>query len=876
MKMRWSILIWAISALSIISAAQRLPRLAVPENYKLTWSPDFSSDSFAGEETIHIQVLKPTTEIVLDAVDIDFQQTSITSNGETQQTKVVPDAEKEIVSLAVPKELSTGPATIQIKYTGRLNNQLRGFYLGHDEQGNKYAVTQFEATDARRAFPSFDEPVYKATFDLRVIADKDLAVISNSPVASDTPDPASDKHTVQFATTPKMSSYLLAVAVGHFEFVEGASDDIPIRVWTTPGKKQLASFALETAENVLHYYDHYFGIKYPYKKLDLIALPDFSAGAMENTACITFRQVLLLLNDQRASLDSRKEVASVIAHEMAHQWFGDLVTMKWWDDIWLNEGFATWMSSKPLKAWHPEWHFELNDVMETAQSLNVDSLENTRPIHQAAETPDQILELFDGIAYGKTAAVLRMLESYLGPEAFQKGVNAYLKEHAYGNSTAADFWSALAKASGKPVDKIMPTFVEQAGVPLVHIQAECAHGSDVVDLTQRRYFYNRDLFNSEDNHEVWMVPTCMKTADASQPKCELLTKKEEKITLKGCSPWTYGNRDALGYYRSGYTPADLRAIAKSVETALTPAERIMLLTDAWSSMRVGQITIGDYLALPNGFRSEHNNAVVEQLGNELNYVSDYLVSDSDRPAFNTLVRNLFAHTAEEIGWKPKPGESEDQEELRASLLLVLGRTGQDPEAQEQAKKIVEKEFDNPGSVSRELMAPALVVAAIHGDAALYDQIMTHLEQSQDPEQRAMYSQILADFTDPTLVEKTLEYFISSKVRSQDTPLLLARSMRNPATQKQAWDFIQSHWQQIENQGGPFSSGRFARAGESFCSAVMRDSLTDFFSTHENSAQRTLKQSVEQINDCVDLKSQQTSALNFWLEKNAPLQMNGSR
>ena len=317
MKKLTFLLFFAFIVVSISAAAQRLPEIATPVNYKLTFTPDFSTNTFQGEETLQLKVLKPTTEIVLNSVEIEFNEISITSNSETQQAKVTEDKEKQMVTLHVEKELPAGLATIHIQYKGLLNDQLRGLYLGHDEQGNKYAVTQFESTDARRAFPSFDEPAYKATFDVTVVADKDMAVISNSKVISDVTDASAEKHTVRFATTPKMSSYLLAIAIGHFESIEGSADGVPIRVWTTPGKKELGTFALEAAEHVLPYYNHYFGIKYPYGKLDLIGLPDFSAGAMENTACITFREVDLMLNSQRASLAAKKRVASVVAHEMA-------------------------------------------------------------------------------------------------------------------------------------------------------------------------------------------------------------------------------------------------------------------------------------------------------------------------------------------------------------------------------------------------------------------------------------------------------------------------------------------------------------------------------------------------------------------------------
>ena len=465
MKRILAVMTFVVAALSLASA-QRLPEVARPDNYKLKFAPDLDKATFEGDETIAIRVLKPTAEITLNAVDIDFHDISITSGGATQKAKVTAQKDKEMVVLAVEKPLAAGAASIHITYTGMLNSEMRGLYLGKDDQGRKYAASQFEATDARRAFPSFDEPDYKATFDITAVADKSQVAISNYKVVSDTPGPG-DKHTVKFATTVKMSSYLAALVVGNFEYIEGSADGIPIRVYSTPGKKDMGKFALEAAEYIVGYLDKYFGIKYPYGKLDLIGLPDFSAGAMENVGCITFREVILLIDEKQGSVGLKKTIASVTAHEIAHMWFGDLVTMKWWDDIWLNEGFATWMETKPVQKWRPEWNYDLDDVSGTGGTLNGDSLANTRPIHQAAETPAQIQELFDGIAYGKAASVLRMLEAYLGEETFRAGVNAYLKEHQYANSTAEDFWETQARVSKRPVDKIMPTWVKQPGAPII-------------------------------------------------------------------------------------------------------------------------------------------------------------------------------------------------------------------------------------------------------------------------------------------------------------------------------------------------------------------------------------------------------------------------
>src|SRR3984885_9840125 len=552
MKRILTSVLFALTTLSL-AGAQRLPESARPENYKLTFTPDLEKATFQGDETISIRVLKSTSEITLNAVDIDFQDVTITSGGATQKAKVTTQKEKEMVALTVEKPLAAGPASIHISYTGILNSEMRGLYLGKDDQGRKYAASQFESTDARRAYPSFDEPDYKATFDITAIADKGQVAISNQKVLSDKPGPG-DKHAVTFATTAKMSSYLAALVVGNFEYIEGEADGIPIRVYSTLGKKEMGKFALETAEHVLGYYDKYFGIQYPYGKLDLIGLPDFSAGAMENTGCITFREVILLIDEQHGAIDLKKEIASVIAHEMAHQWFGDLVTMKWWDDIWLNEGFATWMSTKPVQAWKPEWNFNLDDVSEAGVTMNTDSLANTRPIHQAAETPAQINELFDGIAYGKAAAVLSMLESYLGEETFRAGVNAYIQRHQYANATADDFWEVQAKTSKKPVDQIMPTFVKQAGVPIINVKSQCSGASTTVTLDQRRYYYDREKFQAP-NEQLWEVPLCMEgAAGKGAPQCKLFTKRQETFTLPGCSNWVLANAGATGYYRDGYHP----------------------------------------------------------------------------------------------------------------------------------------------------------------------------------------------------------------------------------------------------------------------------------------------------------------------------------
>jgi len=861
MKRILTILSFALATISV-AAAQRLPEVAAPENYKLTFTPNLEKATFEGDETISLRVLKPTSEITLNAVDIDFHDVTVSSGGTTQKAKVAAEKEKEMVVLAFANPLAAGPATVHITYTGILNSEMRGLYLGKDDQGRKYAASQFEATDARRAFPSFDEPDYKATFDITAVADSELVAISNSKALSDKPGP-DGKHTVRFATTPRMSSYLAALVVGHFEYIEGEADGIPIRVYSTPGKKEMGKFALEAAEHVLGYYDKYFNIKYPYGKLDLIGLPDFSAGAMENTGCITFREVILLIDDKQGSVDLKKEIASVIAHEMAHQWFGDLVTMKWWDDIWLNEGFATWMSSKPIEAWKPEWNFNLDDVSDTGRTLNTDSLANTRPIHQAADTPAQIQELFDGIAYGKAASVLRMLEAYLGEQTFRAGVNAYIQKHQYANATAGDFWDAQAKTSKKPVDQIMPTFVKQAGVPIIDVKSQCSSGSTMVTMDQRRYYYDREKFQAP-NDELWQVPLCMKSSTGAQ-KCELLTKRQETFTLPGCATWVLANAGATGYYRAGYEPDAVRTLARDAESKLSPAERIALLTDIWASVRVGREPVGDYLAFAQGLGSDRNRAVLEDVLGRLNYIGRYLVTDSDRESYRVWLRQYLMPILKDVGAEAKAGDSDENKALRARLFGALGYDAREPETLAQARKIADQALADPASVDREFAMAAFGLEALNGDQAFYDKIMAGLKAAKSPEEYYITLFTLARFEDPKLLQRTLDYAISPEVRSQDALGLIARVMENPAGEKLAWDFVGQHWAAIEKSGGPFASAEVVGATNSFCDASMRDAVAAFYSAHKiEAAERTYRQSIERINNCVDLKSQQEQQLASWL------------
>ncbi|HTH52358.1 MAG TPA: M1 family metallopeptidase [Edaphobacter sp.] len=839
--------------------AQRLPSGVHPEHYSLTLTPDLKDATFSGEETIDVVLDAPSKTITLNAAEIKF----LSVKAGSQTAEVSEDKSKEQATFTFPQELAAGKVALKISYTGILNDKLRGFYLSKTKSRN-YAVTQFEPTDARRAYPSFDEPALKATYDITLVIDSGDTAISNTEIVSDKPGPMAGKHTVSFATTPKMSTYLVAFLVGDFKCTEGKADGVPIRACSTPDKVALTKFALESAEYILPYYDKYFGIKYPMPKLDMVALPDFEAGAMENFGCITYRETDLLTDEKTGSIPAKKRVAIVVAHEMAHQWFGDMVTMQWWDNLWLNEGFASWMESKPVAKWKPEWEFPQDDAMDLDDTLNLDSQATTRTIRARAETPSEINEMFDGIAYGKAGAVLGMVENYLGEETFRQGVHNYLAAHLYANATAEDFWNAQTKTSNKPVDKIMQSFVTQPGVPLLTFSAL---SGEKAPIAQSRFFVSGAKAGMDA--QSWTIPVCVKTATMNgKPECSLLTPSEASLSLPAdASSFFYANAKAKGYYRTVYPAGQLKEIVANAENRLTAPERIGLLGDRWALVRSGEAKAADYMDLVLALKKDSSGLVMGTSLDGVMAIDSKIATTADRAKLAAILRQEFEPIYTALG-HPAAGESYDRQQLRAELMAILGLV-KDPVVLAQAKELTDQAYaagtrKNRG-VDPILTDTAIAVTAANGDVALYDKVLAASKDPTDPGEQSDALRTLARFTEPALVTRTLDYVVSGQVRNQDSWIPISILLRNRDTREQTWEYIQHHWDKVHAQFTTNSGSRVVAAAGSFCSVEKRDEVASFFATHQvDAAERTLAKALDSINDCVHLRSSQEPNLHEWL------------
>ena len=854
-----------------ISDAVNLPGNVKPIKYRLTLEPNLEDFTFRGEESVDIELTEPTPEITLNCVEIAVQACRLTlaDGAPVAARDVAFDEDEETVTFRFDSPATTGPARLDIEFTGELNDKLRGFYRSRytDAEGrDRYlATTQFEATDARRAFPCWDEPGIKASFDVTLVVPSDLSVVSNMPVASES-EAGPGLRAVRFQETPVTSTYLLAFIVGDLESIERrAEDGTLLRVWATRGKISQGRYALDTSVDLLDYLNEYFGIPFPLPKLDHLAIPDFAAGAMENWGAITYRETALLVDPAHSSAATRQRVASIIAHEMAHMWFGDLVTMAWWNDLWLNESFASWMGEKAVDHLHPEWEVWTQFVTgDTNRGLSLDGLKNSHPIEQQVKNPAEIGQLFDAISYSKGGAILRMLEQFLGAEPFRQGLNLYLTRHEYGNAATQDLWDALGEASGQPVATIMDTWVKQTGYPALDVQVSREGGAIDVTVSQSRFLYEDILGEREADDTLWQVPVSARTASDAEPRAVLMSDAQATVRLEPASygsvdEWIKVNTMQTGFYRVRYPAEELARLTAPIETLVLPAaDRLGIQNDAYALMRAGHVPASQFLATAQAFVNETDASVCEDLASNLGGLDSLLWDEPFYAGFQALVRDIFRPIGERTGWDARPGEGHLDALLRSTVLGQLG-SSEDADTLKEAGARFSRYVEEPANVHPDIRGVVFGLAAQSGDRSTYDTMWELQAGATLEEEKVRFLASLGRFEQQELLERTLEASLSSDVRTHNTVSMVASVAGNQRGRDLAWEFVKANWDEFDNRYGEGGFGlmRLVSIASRFTTEDKREDVESFFSDHPApAAERTIRQSLERIR------------LNIaWLERN---------
>ncbi len=848
-----------------------LPDDVHPKKYRVTLTPNLTQCAFSGKAEIEIQIRHTTPRVVLHAAELELQSVELAQNGAVRvPSQILTDEKKETATFEFGESLATGPATLSVLFTGKLNDQMRGFYRSEylvDGEKRIMAVTQFEATDARRAFPCWDEPASKATFEVILEVPANRVALSNMPIVETKTGHAGLK-AIRFAESPIMSTYLLAFIVGEFDFVEERTrEGVLVRVYTPLGKKEQGRFALEVASRTLSFFDDYFGIPYPLPKMDLIAIADFAAGAMENWGAVTYRETAILVDPEQSSEATRQRVAVVIAHELAHQWFGNLVTMEWWTHLWLNEGFASWIEYLAVDHLFPEWQIWTQFVYsDLSRALDLDGLENTHPIEVEVKDPNEISEIFDAISYSKGSSIIRMLAAYLGEDAFRRGLHDYLKRHQYSNATTEDLWQALKEASGKPVKEMMDTWTKQGGYPVLSVEEK--DGSLI--LSQSRFFLS-GIPRKEMDTAQWSVPVGVAGADLSQETSSLLGKPSGQMSLPGQKKgWVKVNKGQTGFYRVKYSPVMMTGLSRAVESMeLSPEDRLGLENDAFALARAGLLSTQHALNLATAYKHESDYTVWADLASGLDELGDLLWGDPCYENFEAFARDLYRGVAGRIGWDKKAGESHLTTLLRSLVIGELGGYG-DAKTIDQAKNRFARLRQDPKSLPPDLRFPVYRLFVENGDIDSYVAVLDLFRKADLHEERLRCLRALGYSQKEELLKRTLELSLSSEVRAQDTPLLVGSVASNGKGRELAWNFLTGQWPEFDRRygkGGFLLARVISSTTVNFHSEEKAKEVEEFFRSHPvPAAERTIRQSLERIRSNALWLQRDSEPIRQWLEQ----------
>ncbi len=900
-----------------VGADGMLPALATPTRYDLSLDIDPAQPRYSGVQTITMRIPRATRIIAMHGRGLNIRTAAIVdgSGRPTQyadwrfRQAVGGRGEPEELLLVLPTAVQGDAVRVQIAFDNSFNSSLRALYRVH--VGDLwYAYTQFEPNDARRAFPCFDEPAAKVPWGVTLTVTGQNIPIANMPEV-ERRTLADNRTQVRFADTPPTPSYLLAVAVGQFDILEhapvvltagGQTQTIPLRGIATRGQGAMTRESLDIAAAHLQILSQYFDRNYAYPKLDLMGVPEFGAGAMENPGLVTFREEMLLLNPDpaRVSVNARRGIAGIIAHELAHQWFGNLVTMRWWDDLWLNEGFATWMGARVLDTWRPQMNSRVESIRSRAWAMDEDSLPTARIVRQPVRSTSDAEEAFDGITYVKGASVLRMLESYLGEDVFRTGVRAYMQTHAWSNATAQDFLGALQQAqpagpNAANLSAIAASFLDRRGVPLVSIETNCVAGAPVsLRVSQQEYRVlgspsaspsgtasgttaaNADAGAPQAAIAAaanpWLIPLCVRYAQgaATGRTCSVVSAAQTTLALAAnstCPAWIHPNDAEAGYFRYTLTPTVRAMFAPARWATLDRITRIGLVDGLWAQVRAGALPIDQYLSLVYQVRNDRDRLVLESIGSGLSQLVAHHSEGAVRDRLRAFTARIFAPILRELTWMPRPTDDDDKNLLRRSAISTLGSVALDPATLTELETRATALLQSGTGVPADLATLILPIASLRGNQARLDAIIARLQRTDlTPQERSSTQSALVFFRDPAVLRNGLAALLTPVVRQQDVGRLIYASGSHPDRRATVHAWVREHYREIATKLTEEQAVTLAGLVGDTCDATTRDAMNAFFqplAAVAERAERSIHEGSDSSRQCEALRTAITPGLSRW-------------
>ncbi|MEO8197872.1 MAG: M1 family metallopeptidase [Thermoanaerobaculia bacterium] len=871
------ILILALAAPALCRAADpqppelRLPAAARPiaMTVDLTILPE--QENFDGKVAIELELTHAASFLWLNAHELEIHSAVLNSGGKESAARVFAGGEN-FVGFDFGREVSAGKTLLTIAYRGKLDAlETEGLFRQKDGD-DWYVFSQFESTFARRAFPCFDEPSYRSPWKLTLHVREGQVAVSNSPVAGERSE-GNGLKAVEFAPTRPIPSYLVALGVGPFAVVDAGTwggSKTPVRMVVAKGKAAQTAYAVEVTGPILAALEEYFEIPYPFGKLDNLAIPQtVGFGAMENPGLITYVDRYLLADPAHPQLDRQRAYAGTAAHENAHLWFGDLVTMQWWDDIWLNEGFATWMAGKIVAQWKPEWGGEDENAGRRSEAMRSDSLASSQPVRRPIRNNGDIASAFDGISYAKGGSLLSMFETWMGPERFRKGVQRYLKTHAWGNATSDDFLAALAAEGAPEVSKSFATFLDQPGVPVVSVALTCAGGRGKLTLSQRRYV---PLGSPVSKEQIWQVPMTLRygtTGEGSRSEIAkvMVDGATKSAELAFCPDWVQANHGGFGYYVSEYSEPLLERLAATSST-LPIAEQIALLGDTGFLFSSGEISPAAALGVVPRFADSKSRLVVNAALDLAYSVDDNLVDDSVRPNYERFIAGLLRERAKSLGFAPHAGESMDDTLLRPRVIRGMGVVGGDPATQAEARRLTEAWLADSRAISQEMLRSVLGVAAVTGDTKLFDRLEAAAEKEQDRRVRRQILESMGEFRDPAAVAKGLALVLSDKFDIRESSSVAWNLSGEQATRQMVYDWVESSFDSLAAAMPEQVTAGLVYTSIGFCDTAHRDEIQKFFGQRlakVSGGPNNLERVLDVVGICIGRREKQEAGVTAFLK-----------